>query len=337
MVLYDFPADDNFPLTKALNLNKNSEWHSVGIEGDNTSPFKVHIRFFIVPLKLLFHIKKIKCVVTWQQFYGLVLSCYCRLFHIKKIKITVLTFIYKEKKGVVGKLFNSLIKFAIESNSVDRLICFSKNESDYYKKIFPKAANKFCSTSFGVKDETDFALTAFPSRPPNDGGYIVSVGRSNRDYAFLINALHGTTYKLKIVCDSLNKDSEENIEVLKDISYGEELYRVILNSYCVVIALNDIHISAGQFVFIQAMMLGKPIIVTKTDTLENYVIDGGNGFIIEKSAEELISAIEKLLDLDTYNRMSHNARYNYEQYFTIEAMCKNIAKIIENKTEQIGI
>lgn len=167
------------------------------------------------------------------------------------------------------------------------------------------------------------------------GGYLFSVGRSNRDYNFLISAITDSDYKLIIACDTLSKKYEnKNICIRNDISYGKSLYEMIANSYAMVISLNNTHISAGQFCFIQAMMFGKPIIVTKTDTLEEYVENENNGIIINKVDEELIAAIKKLEDINFYNNMCKRARKIYLDKFTAEASSKLIAKIILNNSKK---
>lgn len=331
-VVYDFAADDDFLLTAALSQNDyKREWHSVGLQANPQAASVVRYLVVIInSFRLFLHHRHIKNMVTWQQMHGLFFAAYSRIFHIRKhIDLTVLTFIYKPKKGFIGKIYESFIKFAIEGKYIDRIICFSENEAEHYKTIFPKASGKFRSTLFGVIDEAEKYTISASAPDSNSGGYLFSVGRSNRDYSFLLQAMDNSPYKLVIACDSLNAQSpSSNITIRTDVSYGESLYTLIANSYCIIVPLDDPNISSGQFVFIQAGMFGKPVIVTKTNTLKEYVIDGYNGIVIDKTEKALHNAIQRCLDPAEYERMSNNARHHYDDTFTMQAMSNRTAKLI---------
>lgn len=70
--------------------------------------------------------------------------------------------------------------------------------------------------------------------------------------------------------------------------------RKLGNCYAVILPLDDENISSGQLVILQAIMLGKPAIVTRNRTVTDYIIDGYNGYVIEKNEESLIKMIKKL-------------------------------------------
>lgn len=333
-VVYDFAADDNFPLTAALSeRDRKRDWHSVGLQANpQARSLKRYLVVIINSFRLFVHHRQIQNMVTWQQMHGLFFAAYSRFFRIRKhINLTVLTFIYKPKNGLIGRIYDLFIRFAIESKYIDRIICFSDNEAEHYRAIFPIAASKFKSTLFGVIDEsTKYNITALN---PNsgDGGYLFAVGRSNRDYGFLLEAMKDSPYKLVIACDSLNEQStSSNISIRTDVSYGDSLYSLIANSYCIIVPLDDPNISSGQFVFIQAGMFGKPVIVTRTNTLKDYVINGYNGIVIDKTKEDLHEAIQHCLDQVEYKRMSRNARRHYEDTFTMSAMSNRTAELIIN-------
>lgn len=100
--------------------------------------------------------------------------------------------------------------------------------------------------------------------------------------------------------------SSNNCKVIKDITFGHELYNEIANCFAVVVPLVDTNISAGQTVFIQAMMFGKLIIVTESNTISEYVQDQVNGLVIKKNPEALREAMNWLMIKDciaVYQRM----------------------------------
>ena len=98
-----------------------------------------YLRFFIYPLKILLNKKKYKnkCVVTWQQFYGIILAFYLRLFRLKKtFNLVIMTFIYRERQGIIGAIYKKFISYAIQSPYVDKVIVTSYSEIDKYSKVF---------------------------------------------------------------------------------------------------------------------------------------------------------------------------------------------------------
>ena len=61
--------------------------------------------------------------------------------------------------------------------------------------------------------------------------------------------------------------------------------------------------------------MGKPVISTDSSGMRPYVVDGYNGFFIENTKEDLLSALDKLYsDKDLYFQMSKNALDTYDEY-----------------------
>lgn len=78
------------------------------------------------------------------------------------------------------------------------------------------------------------------------------------------------------------------------------------------------------------MMVGKPVIVTRNKTVTDYIIDGYNGYVIEKNEESLKMVIE---NKDIYESISHNARVYFEKNFSFHSMGLEVANLIENNNE----
>jgi hypothetical protein len=103
---------------------------------------------------------------------------------------------------------------------------------------------------------------------------VLAAGRSGRDYPTLSQAVSGEDLHVTIICDnreSLGGVTETaNLRVLRDC-YGECYLEQLRRCDVVVVPLAVEDISAGQMVIIQAMAYAKPIIVTRTPTIEEYV------------------------------------------------------------------
>ena len=92
--------------------------------------------------------------------------------------------------------------------------------------------------------------------------------------------------------------------------------------------LEDTHISSGQLVIIQAMMYGKPVIVTENDTVKDYIDTGKTGMIIPKTEKALADAILSLKDETYYKKISTAERKQYESKFSVYAMGTAIGKLL---------
>lgn len=107
------------------------------------------------------------------------------------------------------------------------------------------------------------------------------------------------------------------------------MLRRMSESLCVVIPLDDISVSSGQLVVLQAMRMGKPVIVTENVTMSTYIDNGKTGFIIPKDKDELLRTIDRLAsDSELYEKVSRCQRETFLKKFTEEALADRIADII---------
>jgi len=284
-----------------------------------------YIRWFYYSFLIFFNRKKYSNIIAWQQFYGLLFVLYCKLFRAKKtFTLIVMTFIYKRKGGFAGRIYESFIKYVVNSRFIDKIIVYSSKEVDYYSHIFESSASKFVSIPLGIEQIKGTVTNNF-----DEGSFILSVGRSNRDYPFLIEALKESEFKVKILSDKPFKTTSENIEIYNDVC-GEDMFAIMRKCFCVVIPLDNPNISAGQLVILQAMQLGKPVIVTESNGIADYIKNNYNGFIINKSKDDLINAIMSLYSSkELYYKISVNGIYEYENKYSTKQMGVNVGKILK--------
>lgn len=97
-----------------------------------------------------------------------------------------------------------------------------------------------------------------------------------------------------------------NIE-FKGFQTGEALRNYVKNSRCVV--LPSEWYENGPYSAMEAMALGKPLIVSNNGGLPELVEDGVNGYIYEKTSDALAACIEKMQGLSTgeYQSISESA------------------------------
>ena len=278
--------------------------------------------YFLFPLQIISNRYKYDKIIGWQQFYALNFAFFCRLFHLNKVNdVTVMTFIYKEKSGLLGKIYQKYMSFIVTSKYIDRFICFAREECDYYASIFNVDKSKFVFVPLGIKNN-DVNIY--------DDGFVFSTGRSNRNYDFLVNIMKDTSYQTIIACDNYkNFDIHNNIKILNDC-HNQNMMNLMARCHCVVVPLRDLNVSSGQLVVLQAMSLGKPVICTKSYGVKDYVTDGVTGILVNNSYEEWIGALNKLYsDGAFYNRMCACAKGSFNTNFTEFVMFKRIAEVIK--------
>jgi glycosyltransferase involved in cell wall biosynthesis len=199
---------------------------------------------------------------------------YCFLlaiFH-KHDNVCVAGFLFTNKENKIYYLLRVYFcKFAYKKSS--KIFVYSRSEINYYSKIFPSLANKFHFLHYG----RDFDIFSENQYQSNDF-YIASGGVSNRDYntlAFAMESLknEGLSLKCKVATRPdtyLIKNIPTNLEMLHNVridSFGSFLSK----SNFVVLPLKFLPLSAGHMTLLEAMSLGKIIIVADIPSVRDYV------------------------------------------------------------------
>lgn len=282
-----------------------------------------YIKYFTCPLNFfLFQRKKYELVIGWQQFYTIIYAFYCKLFRVKKTNIVVAcNFTYKRKNGIVGRLYHQFMKYAINNSYLDHCHVLSYEYVQLCCDELNIPESKFIVTSFGVPDIFDFWKCSIVT----DDNYTLSIGRSNRDFDFLIQAwsdIKLRNHKLIIISDTYHSITElpVNIKIVNTVT-GEEQFPWLVNSNLVIIPIADGRICSGDTVLLNSMAFEKTVIVTKPSTLhEMYILDGIDGYALEKDKKEfatfvsdLLNRPEKLKSIGKQARQSYlkkNSRYS---------------------------
>lgn len=329
VILADYDAPEDWEFRVGLENYTSEKW-LVNKSVANTHHTGVgnlvrYIMYFLIPFDVFIHRKNIKRVVAWQQFFGFSLSFFLKLFGVKKMPyIYVMEMIYKPKRGLIGKIYFNYVNYSIHNACIKKIFVFSNHEATLYSDVFNVQRNKFQVLQLGIED--DYAKF---KNMISDEGYYLAAGRSNRDYDFLISSWDRSK-ELRIVCDSGGVNASDNIEIIQN-AYNDDYLMLLSKCHCVIIPLKDTDISSGQLVVLQAMMIGKPVIVSDNLTISEYLDDGRDGLVISNTKESLDSAINKLEDMDTYKKLSENARQKFISGYTVSAMARKVAEVINNE------
>ena len=363
VVLTDFAIGHDWEFLGGLREGSGAEWDVefcvssklFGSVWNKVKRMSIYVGF---PFRLFLRREDYGTIVAWQQFYGILLAFYCRFFHVRKAPdIYILPLIYKEKKGLAGRIYRWFMRYSLGSSCVKGIFVYSEHEAAYYAEQLQLPEDKFLQETLGIEDRyrevwdrirqkegegSSGVKTSADIREvlatgeqrkaerKESGSYYLSAGRSNRDYDFLVRSWPEGEH-LHIVCDNGlqtgNGEKGADIQVLTHC-YQEEFLAEIANCRAVVIPLQNENISSGQLVILQALMMGKPVIVTRNAAIGDYIRDGENGYVIAKSADQLQQAMERLQDPSRYEMMCRNARSSFMADYSQKEMGKRIGRRI---------
>lgn len=328
LILVDFMVPHNWTFIEEL--RKSCEWELKSCI-NNTKFYHTKlgsiVRFmlyFFFPLKIVFLRKKYDVILGWQQFYALNLAFWLRLFRAKRLnRIVVMTFIYRDKKGFLGKIYKMYINYCLKSEHIHKIICYSSTEVDRYRALFELPEGIVQFIPLGIDKDID--LTGI-----SKGDYVFSTGRSNRNYIRMLELFNKINYKLKIACEEDFGHLSDNIEICHNC-YDNEMLSLLKGSFCVCILLNDPEVSSGQLVILQALQCGKPVIINRCSSITDYIKDGVNGFLVDSNDNSVLEKIQLLYEDDKlYDIMSENCIRMFDQNFTMESFAKNVLYSINN-------
>lgn len=210
-----------------------------------------------------------------------------------------------------------------------------------YFIVFSEYEKKKYSEIMGIKDtnlryvpygDWNSAIT-FENAPGKTLDYYFSGGYSNRDYKKLIEAFRAIDKQLIIVCSKNNRDILEmdipgNIKIFTDLA-SDEFDKYLRESKAVIIPFKYNSGASGQSVMLRCMRNRKPVIVTRTDSIEEYVDNGISGFVIDNLQDELAPMIERLEnDQRLCSELGMNLYKKYTEKFSYKAIRPYLLKII---------
>ena len=159
----------------------------------------------------------------------------------------------------------ALLRLALPG--MDTILCTSREEARLYAGMF------------GIRRER---MLFFPDAPPSQfvssraagppGDYIFSCGNSDRDFETLIRSVRGTGRPAVILSQVFvpREPLPANVRLISErISY-REMEDLARGARAVVVPLEQFNVAAGQNSMLEAMALGRPVIVSENfATLEH--------------------------------------------------------------------
>lgn len=216
----------------------------------------------------------------------------------------IIQFIMREKTASAG----SRAKYAFMKwcfRSVHACVCSSRTEAEYYARVFEWRPEKLVFVPFHT-DPAFLERASVPEEP-----FALSAGRTFRDYATLLAAFEDSRVPLTIVAgrSNLGPAVPEGVTVKHDIPLAE-LIALMARAMIVILPLENREISVGQSVLLEAMSMGKPVIVTRVNGTLDYIEHMQTGiFVPPGDAAAIKTAVDLLVrDPDLRRRLGDAAR-----------------------------
>lgn len=326
VVLADCREDEIRELVDSISANGNAfEIHSRISNWKRKSVFTELRRYFVyffAAACCFLKRRHYNVIIGWQQFYALIFAFFCNVFSVKKEQtVVVLNFTYKEKRGRLAKIYSRFMRKCLSGGYIDYLHMPSEQYADYTAKEFSFPRDRMIVSGFGVKDRfNELSKLDAPSGYKKES-YALAIGRSNRDYDFLIRAWENIDYPLVIISDTYKKSCDQkNITIYNNIT-GEASDKWISNCGLLVLPIDDGKICSGDTVLLTAMSLERKIIVTVPSTLsEMYVQNNINAVLAEKDEKTFAETVKQVLNSEKYADLGKRARESYLKSYTIGAM-----------------
>lgn len=262
-------------------------------------------------------------IVAWSHLVLLPLVLGKWLLFRRTPKLVLMGFIHTPRRS---RLHNVLRQwyFRLLLSRLSIVVCHSRHETARLPEVFRLPRELFMFVPFGTHVNR-------VGVPPSAQPYLFSAGRSSRDYQLLLRVAARVPYPLRIACGSLAQESlPPNVSVLRNC-HGSDYLRELTAARLVVIPLSEDAISAGQMVLLEAMALGKPVIVSDTVTTREYVTHLDNAFLVDQGCDDpMQAAIERLWnDAELAETIGSRARQTFVNRHSLESYARNIVECLK--------
>jgi glycosyltransferase involved in cell wall biosynthesis len=222
-----------------------------------------------------------------------------------------------------------LLRIAAQRKAFDHVICVCRAQADFAVDQLGVPAH---AVDF-VHDKVDHHF--FRPLREQELDFVLVVGQEQRDYTTLLHALSGTGIKVVAVASSpwstssLDKSRLAEATVVSHIPY-RELRNLYSQARLVVVPLFDVDYAAGVNTALEAMAMGKPLVVSRSQGITDYLVHGETGlYVAPGDAAELRGAVLSLWEHPQERlRLGSNARQAVEEGMNLDCYVERVAHIV---------
>jgi len=286
---------------------------------------KLRYKYYILAIKGIFRSTDNDVILSWNFVVGAIAGFLCRFFRYQR-KVIALNMIAHEK----GFLNRILRKYIYNSASKNRSFWFSVNDDQlraYYLSLF----NFSLERVFILHDVYHKIHKLMDYEWPDN--YVFTGGETYRDWSrFIKYAEDLPDIRFVGVARNMHFSNKEklptNLKMYFDI-LEDEFYSLLKKCRIVFLPLTSLA-PCGLIVIIKAALFSKPVIVTETPSIKNYISNGISGTLIKMNdLEEMKNSIQKLYYSEGLRKLyAENLKKHIIENFSSEKNVKIIEGII---------
>jgi len=214
---------------------------------------------------------------------------------------------------------------------MDAIFVYAKTQADYAVAQLGMAERKLRLIPFHADHRFYRPMSVNAKR------MVSSAGMEWRDYPTLIDAVDGLDVEVRLAAASpwsKHVNETEKRELPPNVSAKRYSYAELRDLYAestlVVVPLYENDFQAGVTTLLEAMAMGKPVVITRTVGQRDVVDDGKTGIYVDPADRQALrAAIVRLLDDPVEaERIGAGARRAIEQNMTLELWAERIAQVI---------
>lgn len=298
--------------------------------------FLTHLSYwalsFFYTVKFFVKYRATKNIIFVNPIVGIFYSALSRLFF-RNQKLTIAGFLFEEKSNkVYWVLRKTFVNFCYKN--VANIIVYGDSEIKYYSSIFLTLASKFKFVEYG----RDFYYSNKKEFKFSDT-YISSGGRSNRDYQTLCDAFDIANEQFPEL-NCLVATRPECVVVNMSKSKIKFIYGVTLNQFgsfienseFFVLPLLNTNLSAGHMSMMEAMAVGKVVLVTDIPSIRDYVSETEVFFYEPDNSKNLADQliyIYKNRNSEAVNNKTTASKKLYMQKYSFAALLERIINVAQ--------
>jgi glycosyltransferase involved in cell wall biosynthesis len=224
---------------------------------------------------------------------------------------------YFEKNELLIWFYKQLL------NKAELILTFSKYEKKSLISLFDLPKNKVKVFYFGA--DLDYWNPRI-MKGEKEKGYVLSVGNDmHRDYQLLMN-VYDLDIPLKLVTKIIKKSK---YKIYRNVS-NEKLRRLYAESKFVVVPLKKSEATSGMSVVLQAMAMGKPVLLAGIPAMKELFRDQEEVLYYEAgNGNDLVNKLKELNKNEQMRqRLISNSKKLVKKKFNVQKMGRRLEKII---------
>ena len=232
-------------------------------------------------------------------------------------------------KGLIQKVLlrladGAIARFAVQSTDEIPLFACTWGISESKMRFVPY---------FYTFTEKDLAVPA-----PANEGFIFAGGNSHRDYEPYLEAIDSLPEYRFVIATHLLDGRPLPPNVQAGAVSRHEFIRLMRASEAVVVPMKTELIRAvGQQTYLNAMLLGKPTIITKTLGVSDHASDGETAIVVDGTPQSYVQAIRKVMNpakKPEMERMCQHAQAVVLGQFNFERHAKRLLEILDEAFQE---